>query len=138
MNIKNPNGNPKNIPSNLSRIPPCPGRMLPVSFIFAFLFKYEKDKSPNWQPIDVRIPNKIILKFITWAIYENKINITKQDNIILPIDPMIVFFGLIFVNFGPLKILPKIKPPRSDAMQTNSKIYRITFKFKELEISKKK
>ena len=24
-----------------------------------------------------------------------------------PIDPEIVFFGLIFVNFGPLKILPK-------------------------------
>ena len=34
-----PTGTPKRIPSNLSRIPPCPGRKLPVSLILAFLFK---------------------------------------------------------------------------------------------------
>ena len=33
-----------------------------------------------------------------------------------PIDPAIVFFGLILVNFGPLINLPKINPPMSEAM----------------------
>ena len=36
----------QNIPSSLSRIPPCPGKKFPVSFIFAFLFKKEK-KDPQ-------------------------------------------------------------------------------------------
>ena len=35
------------IPSNLSKSPPCPGNKLPVSLIFAILFKYEIIKSPN-------------------------------------------------------------------------------------------
>ena len=30
-----------------------------------------------------------------------------------PMDPDIVFFGLIFVNFFPLKILPTVSPPIS-------------------------
>ena len=55
----NPDGTPKSIPSILSRIPPCPGKRFPVSFFFAFLFKYEKNKSPSWQKIDVIIPVKI-------------------------------------------------------------------------------
>ncbi len=38
-----------------------------------------------------------------------------------PIDPEIVFLGLIFVNFGPLNILPKIKPPISEPAQHISK-----------------
>ena len=33
------------------------------------------------------------------------------------IEPEIVFFGLIFVNLGPLKILPNIKPPMSENIQ---------------------
>ena len=44
-----------------------------------------------------------------------------------PIDPEIVFFGLIFVNFGPLNILPKIKPPISEPAQHISKEKRIIF-----------
>ena len=35
---------PKNIPSNLSKTPPCPGKKFPVSLIFPFLFKKEKNK----------------------------------------------------------------------------------------------
>ena len=35
-------------PSILSKIPPCPGKILPVSFTFASLLKYENSKSPNW------------------------------------------------------------------------------------------
>ena len=42
-----PKGMPKNIPSNLSKTPPCPGKKFPVSLIFPFLFKKEKNKSPN-------------------------------------------------------------------------------------------
>ena len=48
-----PIGNPKNILSNLSKTPPCPGKKFPVSLIFAFLFNKEKKRSPNWQAIDV-------------------------------------------------------------------------------------
>ena len=33
-----------------------------------------------------------------------------------PIEPENVFFGLIFVNFLPLKNFPKAKPPISDAI----------------------
>ena len=33
-------------------------------------------------------------------------------------DPDIVFFGLIFVNFLPLKYFPNVKPPISEAIDT--------------------
>ena len=59
-----PKGIPKNIPSNLSKTPPCPGKKLPVSLTFPFLFKKEKNKSPIWQKIEVSKPTKIILIFI--------------------------------------------------------------------------
>ena len=59
-----PKGIPKNIPSNLSKTPPCPGKKLPVSLIFPFLFKKEKNKSPNWQKIEVSNPTNIILTLI--------------------------------------------------------------------------
>ena len=39
-------GTPKKIPSSRSSIPPCPGKIFPVSLIFDFLFKNEKNKSP--------------------------------------------------------------------------------------------
>ena len=42
-----PTGIPNNIPSIRSRIPPCPGKIFPVFFSKDFLFKYEKNKSPN-------------------------------------------------------------------------------------------
>ena len=47
FNAKKPNGNPKNILSNLSKTPPCPGKIFPVSLIFAFLLRKEKNKSPT-------------------------------------------------------------------------------------------
>ncbi len=53
--------------------------------------------------------------------------ITKIDNKIEPREPAIVLFGLIFVNFGPLKILPKIKPPISEAAQVKISIKIIIF-----------
>ncbi len=44
--VKKPIGIPSNMPSILSRIPPCPGKKFPVSFKKDFLFKNEKNKSP--------------------------------------------------------------------------------------------
>ena len=43
------------------------------------------------------------------------INVIEQ--IIEPVAPIIVLFGLILLNFGPLNVLPKIYPPISDATQ---------------------
>ena len=43
----NPKGKPIIMPSSLSRKPPCPGSKFPVSLTLAFLFKNEKNKSPN-------------------------------------------------------------------------------------------
>ena len=42
-----PTGIPNRTPSILSKIPPCPGKMFPLSFILAFLLKYENIKSPT-------------------------------------------------------------------------------------------
>ena len=50
-----PTGIPNNMPSTLSKKPPCPGKKFPVSFTFALRLKYEKNKSPSWQKIDVII-----------------------------------------------------------------------------------
>ena len=38
-----------------------------------------------------------------------------------PIEPEIVLFGLIFVNFLPLNVLPKTKPPISEQTQIENK-----------------
>lgn len=42
------------------------------------------------------------------------------EKIIEPNAPEKVFFGLIFVNFGPLNIFPKINPPMSEPIQQNN------------------
>ena len=42
INVKNPIGTPIKIPSTLSKIPPWPGKKLPVSFNNDFLFNIEK------------------------------------------------------------------------------------------------
>lgn len=43
------------------------------------------------------------------------IEIIKHVSTIDPTAPDKVFFGLIFVNLGPLNILPKTNPPISEA-----------------------
>ena len=45
-----------------------------------------------------------------------------------PIDPAIVLFGLYLESFGPLKNLPKIKPPISDDTHPNNKINKTILK----------
>tara|TARA_X000001036_G_C20358944_1_gene675712 strand:- start:15 stop:230 length:216 start_codon:yes stop_codon:yes gene_type:complete len=50
-----------------------------------------------------------------------------------PIAPLIVLFGLIFDNFGPLITLPKTNPPISEATHV-SRITKIKiFKYKDVE-----
>ncbi len=55
------------IPSILSKIPPCPGSNVPVFFIFASLFKYEKKMSPSCdnkqtEKVKIKIIKKLIFK----------------------------------------------------------------------------
>ena len=45
-----------------------------------------------------------------------------------PIEPEIVLFGLILVNFFPLKNLPNNKPPISEQMQIENKNNITNFK----------
>ena len=104
-----------------------------MSFIFAFLFKNEKAKSPNWQKTEVITATKIKLKFIFFVKKYPKINITTIDKNKEPKDPEIVLFGLILVIFGPLNIFPKIYPPISDATQVNINVNIIIFNCIKLE-----
>ena len=50
-----------------------------------------------------------------------------------PRAPVTVLLGLIFVNFGPLKVFPKMYPPISEAIQTKSIINVNNFRWEELE-----
>ena len=52
-----PSGKANRIPSILSNIPPCPGKIDPVSFILAFLLKKEITKSPNCYTKEIIIIN---------------------------------------------------------------------------------
>ena len=50
----------KIMPSILSKKPPWPGKIFPVSFNLAFLLKYEIIKSPIWLTNEINKINKII------------------------------------------------------------------------------
>ena len=53
--------------------------------------------------------------------YVIKKGTSNKDRINDPTDPDIVLLGLIFVNFLPLNILPKIKPPISEQIHIENK-----------------
>ena len=58
--IKYTNGTVKIIPSILSRSPPWPGNIFPVSFIFAIRLKYETIRSHDWLiNEEIKIKNSI-------------------------------------------------------------------------------
>ena len=63
-----PKGIANIIPSNLSNKPPCPGKILPVSLIFAFLFSRDINKSPNWFTVDIsrHINNRDLIDVKLW------------------------------------------------------------------------
>ena len=60
-NNKKPEGIAKIIPSKRSKRPPWPGNKNPVSFILAFLLKYEINKSPIWEIVDTIKTTKNII-----------------------------------------------------------------------------
>ena len=103
------------MPSSLSNIPPWPGKIFPVSFILAFLFKYEINKSPLWL-INETKRQKIMLFWLICKFKYSKLTKIIKDNIAKinePIEPDIVLFGLILVNFLPPNVLPNTYPPIS-------------------------
>ena len=113
------------MPSILSKKPPWPGKIFPVSFNLAFLLKKEIIRSPIWltneinkisKIINIRSVSKRILLFCPK--YFIKINPNNNEMRKLPITPEYVFFGLTLVNLGPLKVFPKIYPPISVNIQT--------------------
>ena len=66
-------------------------------------------------------PIKKIEKLTILVSRNIKLNVVKLARVNEPNDPAIVLLGLIFVNFGPLKILPNTYPPISDATQPANK-----------------
>ncbi len=52
-----------------------------------------------------------------------------NDKINEPNEPETVLFGLIFVNFLPLKIFPNDKPPISEQIQMENKKSMVNLKF---------
>ena len=68
-------------------MPPWPGKILPVSLILAFLFKYEKNKSPIWQPIEVIIESIIIKSEKLLVNKKNNVVVIIHDNKIEPKAP---------------------------------------------------
>ena len=108
------------MPSILSRTPPCPGSRSLVSLTLAFLFKYEIERSPSCEVSEINNVIKKRLLILGIIIRSGIIGINNKEKIKDPIDPDIVFFGLILVNFFPLKNFPKTKPPISDDIETNN------------------
>ena len=130
------------MPSILSKTPPCPGKIFPVFFNDAFLFKNEKNKSPNWTLNETKKPRKILFSNSVLKIYPSSIELVIIEKIKEPKLPDIVLLGLIFVNFGPFNIFPKNIPPISEDIQISNMINKMILKLKTLspniKINKKK
>ena len=121
-----PIGTANKIPSNLSSNPPWPGSNVPVSLIFAFLFKKEIIKSPTCDEKEIiNAKNKVLINKFK---FEKKTKQITNDKTNDPITPEYVLFGLILEIFFPFKILPKQYPPMSLAIQIdNININKIVF-----------
>ena len=86
----------------------------------------------------MQIAINIILKLKVLIKLKTKIFIIIIEKKIEPKAPDTVFFGLIFVSFGPLNILPTTNPPISEVIQPNKSINRIIFSCGMLEKIKNK
>ncbi len=70
--------------------------------------------SPVWLTVEIKIVSKRILNSETErVIWFIAINIKIKDKVYAPSIPEYVLLGLILVNLGPLKVLPKTYPPKS-------------------------
>ena len=103
------NGAANNKLSNLSKIPPCPGIIFPLSFTFACLLNLDSTKSPI-----VPITETITLITSQFNIEKSKLNLliiiaAKREKTKPPKKPSIVFLGetdgnnLFFPKFLPTK-----------------------------------
>ena len=68
--------------------------------------------------IDISTKLVALLKLLN---EKEKIGTSNKDNTNEPTEPEIVLFGLILLNFLPLKVLPKMKPPTSEHIQIENK-----------------
>ncbi len=93
MMYANTKGADNNKPSNLSSIPPCPGKMVPESLIFMLRLKSDSTRSPS-EPI-ITIIKVIMIQLETESsvkYFPNRIA-TARLNKPPPIEPSQDFFG---------------------------------------------
>ena len=88
-------------------MPPCPGKKVPESFIFASLFIIDSIKSPTNAIREIKIPNKIPTNNGFSQLSKNaKIIDNKIEQDIPPIKPSIVLLG----DIGESDVLPNDFP----------------------------
>ena len=88
-------------------MPPCPGKKVPESFIFASLFIIDSIKSPTNAIREIKIPYKIPTNNGFSQFSENaKIIANKIEQDIPPIKPSIVLLG----EIGDRDVLPNDFP----------------------------
>ena len=88
-------------------MPPCPGKKVPESFIFASLFIIDSIKSPTKAMREIKIPYKIPTKYGFSQLSKNeKNNASKIEQDIPPIKPSIVLLG----DIGERDVLPNDFP----------------------------
>ena len=104
----NTNGAENNTPSNLSSIPPCPGRIFPESFTPVLLFIWDSVKSPNVPNTTINNEQIIQCKI---ELSVKKANKNPVDNATKapPIAPSHVLLGEIRSNNF---VLPKAEPAK--------------------------
>ena len=90
-------------------MPPCPGKKVPESFIFASLFIIDSIKSPTNAISEIKIPYKIPTNNGFSQLSENAKNIAnKIEHDIPPIKPSIVLLG----DIGERDFLPNDLPTK--------------------------
>ena len=104
----NTNGAENNTPSNLSSIPPCPGRILPESFTPVLLFICDSVKSPNVPNTTIKNEQVIQCKIELSVKNANK-NPVANATTAPPIAPSHVLFGETRSNNF---VLPKVEPAK--------------------------
>ena len=88
-------------------MPPCPGKKVPESFIFASLFIMDSIKSPTSAIRETNIPYKIPIKNGFCQLSKKAKEVaTKIEHIIPPIKPSIVLLG----DIGDKGVLPNDLP----------------------------
>ena len=88
-------------------MPPCPGKKVPESFIFASLFIIDSIRSPTNAMREINIPYKIPTNIGFSQLSKNAKNIaSKIDQYIPPIKPSTVLPG----DIGEREVLPNDLP----------------------------